>query len=152
MENDIVFKTGMQVVFGRTHGEQTLGVVVRANAKTITVRQTESRGTMRDYPVGSIWRVGRSMVKPVGSSAVLPSTPAVKRADSVILKEIGDVYCELSPENLTCDGELSGAQVRRKLAALNGRLKALCSELGRWVDESECYSIWEAQAQARRQA
>ena len=152
MEN--VIKPGMSVVFGRTHGEQTLGVVVRVNAKTVTVRQTESRGTMRDYPVGSIWRVGRSMVKPVGSSAVavLPSAPAVKRADSVILDEISNVYGELSPENLTCDGELSGAQVRRKLAALNGRLKALCSELGRWVDESECYSIWEAQAQARRQA
>ena len=152
MEN--VFKPGMSVVFGRKHGEQTTGVVVRANAKTITVRQTESRGTMRNYPVGTIWRVGRSMVKPVGSSAVavLPSAPAVKRAESVILDEIGNVYCELSPENLTCDGELPWAQVRRKQIALKGRLKALCSELGRWVDESECYRIWEAQAQARRQA
>jgi hypothetical protein len=35
----------------------------------------------------------------------------------------GEIECDLSPENLTCDGELSGDNLQRKAAHLN-RVKA----------------------------
>lgn len=50
------------------------------------------------------------------------------------------VYCELSPENLTCDGECSLSQVRRRRASCNRRLKVLFQEIGRRVSEDEAYA------------
>ncbi len=35
------------------------------------------------------------------------------------------IETDLSPENLTCDGEISGAAVRRKLNGLKAELKEL---------------------------
>lgn len=45
------------------------------------------------------------------------------RADKAQLME--EIDCDLSPENLTCDGELSGENLRRKAAYL----KAIKAEL-----------------------
>jgi len=42
---------------------------------------------------------------------------ALTRNDRIQLKE--KLECELSPENLTCDGELSNAEVRVKSIYLN---------------------------------
>jgi len=36
-----------------------------------------------------------------------------------------NLECDLSPENLCCDGELRGAALRAKAAKLNGALKEL---------------------------
>ena len=36
-----------------------------------------------------------------------------------------NIDCELSPENLTCDGELSGVQVRSRYTALTQAAKEL---------------------------
>lgn len=156
-KNDL--KPGMQVLFGRSHGEKTLGIVVRVNARSVTVKQAETRGTMRAYPVGTIWRVARSMVQPVSGfspagavSKPVAQAPRSARPESAVLQDIGDVYSQLSPENLTCDGELPRREIARRRAALQRQLKALFVELGREVDEMECYAMWEAQAQARRQA
>jgi len=44
-------------------------------------------------------------------------------------KDVQDLYesiqCDLSPENLTCDGELRGTALKRKAAMLNGALKEI---------------------------
>lgn len=42
-----------------------------------------------------------------------------------------DLDCALSPENLTCDGEISGAQVQRKY-----RMLMRCAEELRSIDPS----------------
>ena len=45
----------------------------------------------------------------------------------------------LSPENLSCDGEISRAQVNAKFRKLTNEWKSLETEIGRKVDEGE---IW----------
>ena len=62
-----------------------------------------------------------------------------KRTEKEILADISMVYDRLSPENLTCDGELSRAEVRRRSVALNKKLKQLFKEIGRVVTEEETY-------------
>lgn len=51
-----------------------------------------------------------------------------------------DIYAALSPENLTCDGELSKSQVDRKLRMIQTEFKALVKEAGYEPSESEAYS------------
>ena len=56
-----------------------------------------------------------------------------------ILDEIRSVQNDLSPENLSCDGELSRSRTRRKENVLLTRLRGLERELGRKPTEQE---IW----------
>lgn len=72
--------------------------------------------------------------------------PATKRADAAILNDINRVYSALSPENLTCDGELRGRAVQAKAFRLRGELKNLFRELGRTVSEDEA---WESSRAGR---
>jgi len=62
-----------------------------------------------------------------------------KRSEAEIMKDIRNVYCSLSPENLFCDGELPRNQAQAKARRLNAKLKDLFKELGREVDECEAY-------------
>jgi hypothetical protein len=134
---------GTRVLFGRNQGEKTLGEVVRVNGKTVTVKQLEARGTLRDYPIGSKWRVALAFVQEVGSTgSAVPAAPAAvqpKRLESIILREIQQCYNGLSPENLWMDGEATKAQAQRTAAVLNRRLRALQVELGRRVSEDEAF-------------
>lgn len=50
-----------------------------------------------------------------------------------------DLACQLSPENLCCDGELPPAQVRIKHARLMREWASLENQVGRKVTEEE---IW----------
>lgn len=52
-------------------------------------------------------------------------------SEQKILRELLDVECQLSPENLSCDGELPMGQVRRRERALLKRKAALEAQLGR---------------------
>jgi hypothetical protein len=157
-------KTGDKVYFGRTHGERTLGEIVKVNRTTVQVRQLETRGAIRERPVGTVWKVPFALCTPIdagGNPAVtamhtasrpMPPFPPSKRAEDVILVEIGGIYCGLSPENLSCDGELTRAEMGRKAAMLNRRLAALFAELGRRVTEEETYPALERQRDARNAA
>jgi hypothetical protein len=62
-----------------------------------------------------------------------------KRAEPEILEDIRRVYTSLSPENLTCDGELSPAVVKTKKRRLQEELRKLFAELGRQVGEEEAF-------------
>ena len=53
------------------------------------------------------------------------------RTQDEIIKELREVECGLSPENLHCDGEISVAQANRKRIILNQRRNKLVKELGR---------------------
>lgn len=48
-----------------------------------------------------------------------------------------NLVSELSPENLTCDGELSGSVVREKRRQINSEWKELEIQIGRRVSETE---------------
>jgi len=133
---------GDRVLFGRANGEQTLGEVVKVNRVKVKVKQLDSRGTYRSYPVGTVWTVPVSLLKRAdGQGSAVPEAPKPKRAESVVMNEIRGLYCQLSPENLCCDGELSMTQVRRRSSALNRALRACFQELGRRVSESEAYRV-----------
>lgn len=76
--------------------------------------------------------------KPIGEVVFPRSFP--KRDEKAIMEDIRHVHLELSPENLTCDGELPRAQVAVKATRLNAKLAALERELGRKPSEAE---VWE---------
>lgn len=156
MESSLSFvpAKGQKVFFGRSRGEQTLGEVVKVNRARAKVRQLESRGVMKDHAIGTIWTVPFSLLtpaptdaKPVGlapaqdASAFTMPKPAPKRPEADILKDIGRCYNDLSPENLTCDGELPAYQVRKRASALRARLRVLFTEIGRVVPEEETWKL-----------
>ncbi len=62
-----------------------------------------------------------------------------ERAEYDILLDIQRVYTSLSPENLTCDGELPAAAVAAKRWGLQQELRNLFVEIGRYVSEDEAF-------------
>lgn len=67
-------------------------------------------------------------------------------ADVHIVRAIVSVYTDLSPENLTCDGELRYVHVMAKKRELDSKLRALFTALGHEIDESEAYAAASANA------
>ena len=62
-----------------------------------------------------------------------------KRTEDEIMADLLDVFCGLSPENLSADGMNSDTTIRKISARLFKELAVLEKELGRKVDESEVY-------------
>lgn len=154
-------QVGMKVVFGRGNGEQTLGEVVKVNPSKAKVKTLESRGNGRGSDVGSVWTVPYSLMKPADGTA-LPYIPQVDPADLPmpyndlmpsgdrgIMEAIVDSYNRLSPEWLTCDGELSRSQVIAKRNHLEHRLKHLFQALGRPVSEGVAFQ-WDQERRAKQ--
>jgi hypothetical protein len=63
-----------------------------------------------------------------------------KRSDKEIIEEITRVECELSPENLTHDGELNAKQWKPRQKLLVARKASLIQELGRTPSDKELWS------------
>jgi hypothetical protein len=101
-----------------------------------------SKGTVTGV-VTQVSPQGIEVYGPQGTQFLQASqvTAAAKRIDVEVMEQIQGVYCGLSPENISCDGESSRAQVVRLGARLRRALKALFVELGREVTESEAYGI-----------
>jgi hypothetical protein len=68
--------------------------------------------------------------KALENSFDLGLTPELK-------KDFEDLACRLSPENLSCDGELPPWQVKIKLREIQAEWKTLEKKAGRAVSESE---------------
>ena len=66
-----------------------------------------------------------------------------------LLNRLMGLASDLSPENLTCDGELKGWEVRRKLGRLRKQWREAEEELGRKVTEEE---VWDAYMHERKEA
>lgn len=131
-------KKGDRGYFGRRNGEKTYGEIVKVNRKTIKVRQLEGRGTHRSYAEGTIWTLAPSLWTPdeAGRPAEVtrrpaPAPAAPRRPEAAILAELRGVEADLSPENLSCDGELSSWMVQQRGRALRGLRRRLVVELGR---------------------
>jgi hypothetical protein len=156
-------RVGLKVIFGRGHGEKTLGKIVSVNEKRASVETLEERGTKRSHAPGARYGVPYSMMEPAPGEALrggavapdVPMTPITPRpaaklvynpfqprADQLILEAMACIYADLSPENLSCDGELPTAQVRAKYATLQRQLKGLQAAFGRNVTEEETWA-WE---------
>lgn len=61
------------------------------------------------------------------------------RSRKAIINDICDTYASLSPENLSCDGELSVKETAAEEKRLNTRLEALFKELGERPSEMVAY-------------
>lgn len=149
------FHVGQKVIFGRGRGEQTLGEIVKLNPTKAKVKTLESRGNGRGAVVGAVWTVPYSLMRDAGVSMIdtLNSMPPVNlglnpadapvsvygHGDECIMEAIIDTYNRLSPEWLTCDGELSRTQVISKRNSLNAKLNHLFRALGRPVSESAAH-------------
>lgn len=62
-----------------------------------------------------------------------------KRPIDAVMSDLLDIECQLSPENLSCDGEASRAQVQTRRSELMRKRGALERELGRTVTSDE---VW----------
>ena len=62
------------------------------------------------------------------------------RSEKEILNDFAGLACRLSPENLCCDGEISRAEVNRRLRQIQKEWKALEKESGRVVSEDQ---VWD---------
>ena len=58
---------------------------------------------------------------------------------SELQQKFFDLACRLSPENVSCDGELSRAEVNRRYKQLNAEWADLEKQAGCKVDENE---VW----------
>lgn len=158
------YKLGERVMFGRDSGEKTLGEVVKINRSKLKIRQLESRGTFKSHAIGTIWTVPPSLCAKTdascGTSAPagfvvtsaesldrktvangFPNTPVRARPEVEIMRDVARIYSRLSPESLSCDGELPRSQVARRAAALRRELRDCFRELGREVSESEAFEV-----------
>lgn len=131
------------------------GLPKDAFGKTFTVRGTEYRiaaiNTRRPkFPVSAVrvrddrgFKFGADTVRRalgvVPAPAPKPPAPKPRRPEAEVLEDIVTVYNKLSPEYLTCDGELSKRQVASRKGALRARLEVLFAELGRTVDETAAW-------------
>jgi hypothetical protein len=62
------------------------------------------------------------------------------RTQEEIIKDLRDVECRLSPENLHCDGEISRAQANQKCIKLEKQQRELLKELGRKPTDAELWN------------
>lgn len=58
-----------------------------------------------------------------------------------LLDALIDIDCQLSPENLSCDGELSHAQTAKRAADLMAERRKVIAALGDEPRQSELYGI-----------
>lgn len=65
MKNEI--SMGQLVMFGRVRGERTLGKVVKVNRQRVKVVQLTKRGSLKNYPVGTIWMVPPTLITPASA-------------------------------------------------------------------------------------
>ena len=62
-----------------------------------------------------------------------------KLTEAQLIEELRVVECELSPENLYCDGEISHTAAMRKQKKLNTRRAKAVKALGREPTEAELW-------------
>lgn len=150
-------KVGMEVIFGRPNGEKSRGVVRKCNPMKAKVELLEDRGRGgRGGTPGAIWIVPYSMMEPVGEGGgdeiqTVQYSRWQDTSDQYLLEAMYHLYGQLSPENLTCDGELPASQVRVKAAALRRKLEGCFQAYGCRVSEEAVYE-WHRQREADRKS
>ena len=98
---------------------------VLENGQKYVFSATTAEGTTYKYPL---------------SMLIFPNTGSKqKRPTSEIIEDFQRVECELSPENLTCDGELPRHQIVAKRSRLLAERARLVQELGREPTMDEIY-------------
>jgi len=134
------FKIGDKVLFGRKHGQQSLGEVVKVNRKSLKVKLLEPRGVYKAHAVGGIWRCAPSLCTLVADHSQSQFPVIEKRSEEELMRSIDILYSRMSPENISWDGERSRTEVKRAYSRLKAQLRVCFKELGREVSEHEAYT------------
>lgn len=168
---------GQRVIFGRPgpRAEKTLGEIVKLNPKKAKVKILEDRG--QNSQAGQIWGVPYSLMAPAPADAQPgPAGQAFEEhfnrqtafeaaraeepleynmfqpaEEQLILEAILCCYSNLSPENLTCDGEAPMSHVRRVKADMERKLNHLQKALGRTVSETAVYAWYDQKRKAEQE-
>jgi len=144
-------RVGLPVIFGRPNGEKTKGIIRKINPTTAKVETTEDRSNRT--VAGQMWKVQYALIQPDPNASAAVSSgrdpadePLVYHQfdeNNPLLEIILKCYGDLSPENLTCDGELPMTAIRQKKARLDRWLKHLQLALGRQVSETVIYNWYD---------
>lgn len=141
---------GDKVYFGRAHGEQTLGEVLKVNEKTVKVRQLEPRGVAKAHPVGTVWKVPRDEVRPSRPSGMVAAVrPGVKNEEDESVLSFDYLEDSRAASDLP---EAPGDTRIEKLRAIVVARSAKCVE-GQPVDlfsANHTVQIYEAISESRR--
>jgi len=125
------FAKGDRVKFEGRAGKLVTGTVLRVNKRSVSIEPDDGRVRY--------WRVAPSMLRKVGETA--PVVPVTTRTEEEILNDLRSIECQLSPENLYCDGERSNYQARIIASRLRAQQKKLIRELGRTPTDHEVWGI-----------
>lgn len=144
---------GMVVRFGRPNGMKARGEITYVGKRVASVKLLEKYGNGKGCMPGSKWKVPYDLMELISTTndgsivadQVQP-VPAIKKTpipntqdNMVFMRLISQCYGQLSPENLTCDGELPRHLVNQRRAELQRKLRAAFAIIGREVGESEVY-------------
>lgn len=127
-------RIGQEVSFGRQDKQR--GTIVKLNPKSAKIREIDT---------GEIWNVSYGLIhddKPI----TIPYSPFTK-VENLVMEAICEVYSRLSPENLTCDGEIPYGQTTTIRHKLERQLRLLCQTIERTVTEEQAYE-WDRQRAA----
>jgi hypothetical protein len=82
------------------------------------------------------------MEKRLAHKKIFNPDAKMPETEEELMKELDGLCCELSPENLSCDGEISRTAIRQKASAIRAEWKEIERKLGRKVSEEEAESHW----------
>lgn len=83
---------------------------------------------------------GEALVVLCDEGVDLNPLPPPQNVSAVIMKQFMGLVSSLSPENLSCDGELAPSRVRARYSTLMAEWRSLEKELGRAVEEEEVWA------------
>ena len=73
---------------------------------------------------------------------IFDPTAKMPETEDELLDALDVLSSELSPENLSCDGELSRTAINQKLRAIRGEWKEIEKKIGRNITEDEVEERW----------
>ncbi len=113
----------------------SLGSIINFNGKKY--RLTGLAPSRKKFPI-SAERVSDGKKFKLPASAVATKTLGTVEGLTPDIKQLfATLACQLSPENLSCDGEASHAEMRRRSTAINLQWRALEARAGRSVSTME---------------
>jgi hypothetical protein len=149
---------GTKVIFGTENGAKTRGTVMKINRAKAKIRQDEVRNSR---PIGTVWGVPPSLIQTEDGQFVTDDWEIVDKRVDVFMQKYSDeetmptqiwmnqhkheihilsgIYSSLSPENLTCDGELSRSMVNQRARELQRKMDAVFVLMGRRMSETVCW-------------
>lgn len=125
---------GVIRVTGDGYEMTTLTKKKTANGEVFVTKGGSTVYLLRKTQADSKYRVGHQ-AKGFALSAVLPAfEEGTMKMPESIRQELDVIDASLSPENLSCDGELPRSEVRKRYNSLTKRRSEILLELGFWVE------------------